>query len=180
MRYAVATPGEHFVVSLAYSTNTLTTGMCDVITFRNAGAAIIASLRVLPNGSLYIEDSTGATVTTSAGPVLTGEAWMFVEVSIDSSAGNFIVRVNDAAGTGTPLFNATSSNMIGTIALIGFGEQTAGAPCWIDDVFIRDTSGSTNNGFLGDRRFNLLLLLTYFVRSYCRCRAMKDLARRRR
>ena len=109
------------------------------------------------SAGLSIKNNAGTTLATTAGPVLTAQNWHFLEMEINT-AGNWIVRVDDAQASGTPVLTAALSG--GTIAQIGLLQSktsiNAGPTPYMDDLFVRDSSGSVNNSWLGDRRIGTL------------------------
>ena len=158
-RYAVATPGTHFFVSFGYAADSVGVGgLAWPIVFRTNTAATIVNLEVLPNGQIQVVNSASTVLAISDGPVVKSEDWHFFEVEVDTSANKLVLRVDDASGSNTPVITVTDATITGTIALIGFLEGTSGGVCNCDDVFIRDASGSVNNGFLGDRRIGTQLV----------------------
>jgi hypothetical protein len=153
-RFALPTPGTNFFVSCGYAVSFLGTGMGNPVVFRTNSEAQILALNVLANGQLQVLNSSGTVLTTSQGPVLTAENFVFLEMEINTSANTFVLRFNDATGTATPLFSVSDASITGSVAIIGFLENCSGIPSFMDDVFIRDGSGANNNTFLGDRRIS--------------------------
>ena len=151
-RYAVPTPGNIFIVSCGFACDNLSNGIAWPVRFATNTTTTILNLNILANGQIEVQNSTGAVIGITNGPIIKAENWHLLEMQINTSANTFILRVDDATGAGTPLISITDATITGTIALIGFIEQTAGDIAYIDDVFIRDNNGSVNNGFLGDRR----------------------------
>lgn len=151
-RYSLPTPGTHFFVSFGYAVDILNSGVPWPIVFRKNTLDIILNLTVLPNGQIQVVNGADTVLAITDGPVVKAENWHFFEMEIDTSAHTLTVRVDDAAGNGTAILDVTDSTITGTIALMGFLENTGGTIGNCDDVFIRDAGGSINNSFLGDRR----------------------------
>lgn len=103
-----------------------------------------------PNAGVPWHNASGAMTNllgTSAVGVLPFNSWAYVELKtyLHGSAGTVVVRVNgvtvlDLTGQNTTV----SSTSVSAIALCGMA-------AW-DDLYICDSSGSTNNDFLGDCR----------------------------
>lgn len=104
--------------------------------------------------------NNGTQLTRSAGGVLVTEKWHFIEmkITIHDTAGSVEVRVD-----GVTVINATGldtrnggTGVLSTfgIGAIGWGSVLTG---YIDTFYACDTTGSTNNDFLGDVRVIQLL-----------------------
>ena len=157
-RYAVPTPGTHFLLSFGFAVDTLgVTGQPWPVIFRTNTLSTVLYLNILPNGQIQVLNAASTQVAISNGPVIVAENWHFFEMEINTATNTFTLRVDDAAGTNTPLISVTDASITGTIALIGFLEGSGGQIANVDDVFIRDNNGTVNNGFLGDRRIATLL-----------------------
>lgn len=126
-----------------------------IMTFRDGANVVLANLYVDTTGALRLCDKDNTTLAVTSGPILIARNWHFIEVLWDKTGGAFTVRVDDANGTETPAMHATGLTFANNCAQITvnesltFGEAVQG---WVDDVLIRDTLGSVNNGWLGDRR----------------------------
>jgi hypothetical protein len=152
-RYALPTPGAHFFVSFGYAVDTLgIVGQPWPVMFRTNSLGIVLYLNVLPNGQIQVLNSASTQIAITNGPAITAESWNLFEMEINTGSNLFTLRINDATGAATPIISVTDASITGTIALVGFLEGSSGGVANIDDVFIRDGSGSVNNGFLGDRR----------------------------
>lgn len=150
--YAASTPGTNFYTSFGYAVDIVESALPQPITFQTNLGATILSLNVLANGQIQAKNSSDTQIGITDGPVVKAENWHFFEVGIDTSANTFVLRVDDASGADTPILSISDASITGTIALIGFLTAAGGGVGNCDDVFIRDGSGSINNGFLGDRR----------------------------
>lgn len=134
----------------------------NVFDIRDNTNALQYSLVVNPTGSLslYHGDVTGTLIATTAGTVIRAQTWHFIEAEINFSSGSFVLRVDDSDATGTPVISA-SINTTASNGLLGFSWAQVGGSAfgnyYIDDLFIRNNSGSVNNTWLGDRRVALLM-----------------------
>ncbi len=146
------TPLTNFFLSIAVAVDSMPTGTATILYFRNNIGTELYRLSVLPNGSLQMYNSTTSTViATTSGSVMVPQTWYFFEMQVNT-AGNWVLRVNDATGTDTPILQGALGG--GTVAIVGLGGTTTGTSTnmWFDDFFLRDTNGSLNNTWLGDRR----------------------------
>lgn len=134
----------------------------NIFDIRDSANAIQYSIVLNPTGSISLcqPDSSAATLATTAGPVIRAQTWHFLEVKVDFTAGTLVLRVDDSDATGTPVLTH-SINTTGTNGLIGMSWiNTAGqnfGNWYYDDLFVRDSAGTANNSWLGDRRVALLL-----------------------
>lgn len=102
------------------------------------------------DGSLSVKNSsTSAIIATSAPGVIPQGAWQYIECRYKfGAAGDFQVRVN-----GVDVFNLTGIDTRGaatsfqgvTLATYGSGSKKM----YFDDFYVCDTTGSSNNTFLG-------------------------------
>ena len=90
----------------------------------------------------------------TSGPAIVAQNWHFLEMEIDTSAHTFVLRVDDAAASNSPILSVSNAAITGTIGLFCYltSNRTNMPPHGISDLFIRNSAGSVNNGWLGDRR----------------------------
>lgn len=162
-RRVLPTPLTHMFMSFGFAVDSLPSsstnknGICVVLDGSNNELYYLA---LTTTGALQIKNGSTVLATTS-GPVITAQTWHFLEMEINT-AGNWVVRVDDATASGTPALTATLSG--GTIAQLGFlnvreAATTPDSPrFYIDDLFVRDTTGSVNNSWIGDRRVAALFV----------------------
>jgi hypothetical protein len=134
----------------------------EIIRFITPSNVDIAELHLHSNGRITLQRS-GIEIAATQGPVIVAGNWHFLEMRFKraTSTGIFTLRVDDATGVGTPAINATGLSLgatgVGQIAVNTHTGTTTGiAATYIDDLFIRNASGTTNNGWLGDRRIAML------------------------
>lgn len=114
------------------------------------------------SGSLFTPN--GTMIAASAAGIINA-TWHYVELgaTIDASAGVAVVQVDGVqviSFTGNTKNGGTSAN-IDAVCFSGFSVYNGssiiiGSPA-IDDLYICNSSGSANNGFLGDIRVQTLL-----------------------
>jgi hypothetical protein len=134
------------------------------IIFSDASNTAIATLMLNTTGTLSLLDGgfTGNVLLTTAAPVIVPENWHFIEMLLtpgSTGTGVFTLRVDDPDGTGTPVMNSTgltftNKNAVAQVQILtqAGGAEFGGADQYIDDLILRDTAGSVNNGFAGDLR----------------------------
>ena len=117
------------------------------------------SMRVETDGSITVRNgiSSSATILGQTSPAaFRFSVWNYVEIKITlhDSTGAVTVRVN-----GVAVLALTNKDTIGTPASATWGavEWSNGATAWMDDLYVCDGSGATNNDFLGECRVVTLL-----------------------
>lgn len=131
------------------------------LNFRDAGNTTLLVLIFRPDGSIVLstDDSVANAVASSQGPVLVAGTWQHLEMklAINASTGSFELRYN---GDTSPKIDASNINTGSTdVSQISFvNDGISGTDIfWIDDLVIRDTAGSVNNGFNGDTQVATLV-----------------------
>lgn len=126
-----------------------------ILRLRNATDGVAASVRYTSSGAVTLHLSDGVSVlASSSNGVLTSGRWHFIEVYYKplNSGGELTVWVDNTqvvtySGDVTP----TTEN----VNAVQFMPNVANASQpvhYVDDVYITDTTGTTNNGRLGDCR----------------------------
>ncbi len=112
-----------------------------------------------PSKRLQIERRTGSSsweALNTSSVVNLIDGWHFIELKWVShvSAGAYEVRVNGVnvmSASGIDTSNGWTSEVgVGGAGFIGFGSLTVDNGYFLDDVYICDGTGATNNNFLGD------------------------------
>lgn len=152
---ALPTPLTHLFLSLNVAIDQLPITTTTIMHVRTAGNTALYELQVLPSGALAMYNTlTSTVIAATAGPVMVPQTWYFLEMEMNT-AGNWVLRANDPTGTETPILQGAMAG--GSIGLIGLGGRGAdGTRLWLDDFFLRDSLGTTNNSWLGDRRIATL------------------------
>lgn len=131
-----------------------------ICNFNDSSNTVMAQLWVTSTGELQLTDGTGDLLATTNGPVVVSSSWHFIELEFNQAGGTFTLRIDDASGTNTAAISATGltfANPVAQLDFVGIAVTSGFATTWLDDLFIRDGSGTVNNGFLGDRRVASLL-----------------------
>lgn len=149
-------------LSFGYSVANLPSGGLAnrIVSFCNSSNTIFATLWCQSDGSLIFTDGSGATLGTSSGAIIVPHNWHFFEMDFNPTAGDYTLRVDDASASNTPIMIITGTTYASTtVAQLQFVWTSAGAAsdAWIDDLFLRDASGTINNSWLGDRRVATML-----------------------
>lgn len=107
------------------------------------------TIGVQGDGRIYLTDNANTELTTEQ--VIFANAWQHVEMFFDIANQTAEVRVDEKTVMSLQSLNiSTSGNQnIGTFA---FGYTDSSIDARFDDLFIWDTSGTTNNTFIGDKR----------------------------
>lgn len=126
-----------------------------IISFLTGTGQQICKLGYTPTGAIQLLDQNNNVLVITSGPVIKTENWHFMEMEINITSGTFTLRVDDAQATNAPVLSYTGS-FLGSVSIVQLLPCFTGAslqiPCYMDDLFIRDSTGTYNNGWLGDRR----------------------------
>jgi len=125
-----------------------------LLTLYNAGQ-VHDRLMVLGTGQMQAQLADGMVHATSTNSVAAGN-WYYMEfkIFIHDTAGTIELRVNGApwfALTGRDTRYATYG-----AAVDGFMITGGNGIAWVDDLYVLDTTGTSNNDFLGDQRVDTL------------------------
>ena len=118
----------------------------------------ICALWVQSTGSIVLVDNNGNTIGSTQGPVIVANNWHFIEFNFNQSAQTFTLRVDDASATNTPVIAVTGLSLtapcaqIIALAIPVSSADPTSVQSWMDDLFIRNSAGSVNNSWLGDRQ----------------------------
>jgi len=121
--------------------------------YQNATTQGQINIVINNNGTISIKNTgSGALIgTSSASTVLTAPGWNDIEISalISATVGTAGVQINGTnllSVTGANTYNTGAVN-IGDIIITGY---IPGNPVYLQDLYIADSTGTYNNGFLGD------------------------------
>ena len=163
-RYVLPVAKTNMFQSFGFSLDGLPTGnfVQIICSFCTSGNSIFARLWAQADGSIALTSGANTTILAQTqGPILTSRTWHFLEMNMNATGNAFTLRVDDATASNTPAIDASglgfSSPTVGQIQYLTIaGGGTV--PTWMDDLFIRDTSGTVNNSWLGDRRIAALFV----------------------
>lgn len=130
-----------------------------ICSFRNGANGDIANLWLTSTGAITLTDASNNVLGSTQGPVVVARNWHFLEMDFNIAGQAFVLRVDDPSASLSPAISLSSLSLSGPLAQLAFLNAPNGAAVqsWMDDLFIRDSSGSVNNGFLGDRRVATML-----------------------
>ena len=113
----------------------------------------VARFRITGAGILQVATSAGTTIVSTTTP-LAANTWYYVEITVlqAGASGSAEIRLNGVSEGGPTTGNFGSANM-GSVRFIRGSSGTID----YDDVYINDTSGSLNTGFLGEQRVDFLV-----------------------
>lgn len=156
-RRIIPTPDNQIFVSMGFSLGGLPGAdfESNIINFRNGSNVDQLKLYVTNTGRIQLTDVNEDILATTSGPVITTNNWHFLEMLYDGDAGLFVLRIDDATGSDTPVISVSVGDLGNTGSLVfGPGQQGAfdGTTIWWDDILVRDMSGGINDDWLGDRR----------------------------
>lgn len=128
-----------------------------VALFGDAGLTRHMNIRVGPTGAVSLYRDNTSLLSSAAG-LINANTWNYIEFwsTVADAGGRCTVKVNGSIVhdfTGDTRNGGTSTN-IDMIALWGmYGDNT---PTRFDDLYVCDSTGTTNNTFLGDVRVQTL------------------------
>jgi len=156
--YRYVLPGSEPVLfmSFGFGCEGLPSGnfQSQLCSFNDSSNNMIAILWLQSTGAIVLTDGAVNVLASTQGPVIVSDNWHFIELEFDKTGQTFTLRVDDASATNTPAISATGLSLSAACAQITvvFVPFTASVVTWIDDLFIRNNSGTVNNSWLGDRR----------------------------
>jgi len=143
-------------VSFGWATQTLAGGSAAPIAFCNSSGTVECYIVPTATGVMDLYLGNGTLLGSTSGPAVVTQNWHFFEMNLNTSTGVFTLRIDDSTGSNTPILTVTNSALtgfsIGIIQLLYAPVNNAGIYCYLDDLFVRNGSGTINNSWLGDRR----------------------------
>lgn len=151
---------DPIIVSMYYAVDALPSanGKGYAIAFLDGSNVVICKLVCQSTGVLALMDKNGTVLASTSGPVVVAQSAAHLEMKLNVSGTAFTLKVNE-----TQVMNVSSLALTGSGSTeqIGFvaGANGSGAPTqYVGNIIIRDTNGSYNNDFVGDRRVATLLV----------------------
>lgn len=166
MRRALPVTADPVIFSLYFATAYLPTAEVVLMSLRNGSNANILQLTLTSTGAINAYSVNGSSRTligATSGPVIVAETASHLEMKLSVSAGAFELRVN---GVSVINLSALTFPTAGPVAQFVFADnlylvsQGILYDFYYGNLIIRDTTGTVNNDFAGDRR-----VATLFVNS---------------
>lgn len=150
-------------VGVAFLQSATNAAARDLVTFCDSGNTAQFGLGINTSNKLIVWRGTPSTVVaTSTTATITNSQWYYLEIqaTIHNTTGAYEVRLNgaqvaDLTATGVNTRN-TSNNQTTGILIGAVNSSPTGFFYW-DDVYITDTSGGSNTGFLGECRVQTIV-----------------------
>ena len=145
-----------WIVGVAFRVNAL--GPTNsIILLRDAGTAQL-SVYSNTSGNLVVYRG-GTIIATSTSSVLSVDVWYYLEfkATINNTTGAYEVRLNGSTVTGlsaTGVNTRQTANNYANEIMLSQGNASGNR---FDDLYVCDSSGSTNNDFLGDVRVDTIM-----------------------
>lgn len=159
LRRTLPAARTEIVVSMRYAVGELPSldNACRIVAFM-AGAPSINDLLLIQqsNGYLVLRRN-GVTLASTQSSVIVAGSPVLLEMKFNAATGAFELRVDGVAVITAA--GLTVDNTITQLAFIGKSSASSvGGSVYMTDLIIRDTAGSYNNGFMGDRRVATLMV----------------------
>lgn len=126
-----------------------------ILEFFDAGTTQ-ADVRVHPNGTFSVTRNGVVLGTSTVSASVTGFQYLECKITFHATTGTVDLRLN-----GVSILALTGQNTQNTANAfasdVRLGQYASGSAVLYDDVYMCDTSGTTNNAFLGDVRIDMLL-----------------------
>lgn len=154
-RLVIPTAPKKMFMSFGYARNVLPSTLSVMFVINDHTNTSKLSVVVNSTGTISVYSGLiGSLLATTSGPVIRSQTWHFIETCIDYNTGAFTLRVDDSAADQAPVLTASIGTADENSQLVFYspGSVESGRPWYIDDLFIRDSTGSVNNSWLGDRR----------------------------
>lgn len=156
-KYATLVVGMAIKPLAFHSTDNNVLALCESSTMH-------VRFRINSSGYLTAYRGDGTLIGTGSTPLsVNADAYLEFKVALHDTAGSIAVKVNGSADSGLALSgidtrngdSGVGFNVVKFIRQMGVNDSSQS--CYIRDIYICDTSGSTCNDFLGDVRFDRLI-----------------------
>lgn len=126
------------------------------LAFRDSANVTQVSARIETTGAIKFYNADSTLIAETSVPVLAARAWNHVEIKVyvhDSAGtiGLYVNGVNKLSATGLDTKGSTTEDTISQLEhFIAMTDTSAGGYTYLKDLVYWDSSGSSNNDFLGD------------------------------
>jgi hypothetical protein len=137
----------------AWSTRVTNNNNQQFFQFRTAAAAVVCSIRVNSStGKLEVLNSANSVIATGTTVFVSGYRFIEIKAFANGASGTVEVHVDGVVEIASTTVNI-GSTAIGQVLFQNVASGgTVGLATTVDDIYVLNTSGSTNNTFLGDSR----------------------------
>lgn len=161
-RVVLPTTADPVLASLYYAVSYLPPTEAAICAFCDATNAPIAWLFLTSAGGLQLRNADAATVLAqTTGPVIVAETATHLEMKLSVALGQFQINVNGTAAitaTGLVFTNTNPTAQIRYLPAKYYNISTFLPVQYVGNLILRDTTGSFNNTFAGDRRVATLMV----------------------
>ena len=148
-------PSSYQTLIVGFALDAAAANTTDIMRFLD-GVTVHTGLYLTANNAIAAFRGSNATILgTSANNVVPSSGFCYIEVKtkIDDTTGTVDVKVN---GASVLSLSGQDTRNGGNASVTGISIRGVGGTAKIDDLYVCDTSGSTNNDFLGDVRIDCL------------------------
>lgn len=145
--YKEISASSNVIVGFAIRVDSLPASTVDLIEFRTGSAGLQLKLSLRSDGNIEVFRGTTSLGTTSSG--ISAASWKYVEakVYINSTAGTVDIKIENTSVLSLTGQNTRNDHSLNTVEQVYF--RSVVSSTYYDDVYICNTSGTVNNGFLG-------------------------------
>lgn len=148
-------PGASFVMGFAFRAEAIPPSAVVIASWQDA-ASVQCDLRLNPDGTFSVTRNGTAVTSGTSTYALPTNTWSYIEwkvtVADSIAAGSCVVRVNGAVVITVAAGQDLKSTANATANGFQIGTHSTSVSVDIDDLYVCDLSGATNNDFLGDCR----------------------------
>lgn len=155
-----------WIVGFAMRINALPSSTQGALMTLMDGAIVHVTLQINPSGLLEVRRGTNAgTLLATGSTVLATNTFYYIEmkITISDAAGAVVIHINSVAetltfvsGTATTQDTRNAGNASANIIAFPNGASSLSTNVDYDDLYVCDSTGGTNNDFLGDVRVEAL------------------------
>ena len=148
------------LLSMRFATSFLSTETEIICGFNNNANVAMGYLVVLPSGQMSLLSPDLATIyATTSGPVIVAATATPLEMQFSAISGTFQLRVNSVTVINASAIAFSLANQVSQIRFFPAKNTVITRPVfYMTDLIMRNTAGTVNNTFMGDRRVATLLV----------------------
>jgi hypothetical protein len=150
----IAANATKYTIGIAFNLPALPTATQIMVSFTDGGSTQV-DLRVTAAGNLQVTRNGTQLGSNSVSVLTTGYHYIELSVLINASTGTVDLKVDESTSGWISLTGqntrATANTQVNGIKITAPVANTV-----IDDIYLNDSAGSVNNGFIGDKRIAAL------------------------